>query len=39
MKVICLLVTGMYQVGDQPPTGYIDKQEWAAIQARNEKGK
>lgn len=34
MKVGCILVGQNYQSGDQPPEGYIDKQEWAKVQMK-----
>ena len=34
MKVICVLSSGSYKVGDLPPSGYTAWHEWVKVQYR-----
>ena len=31
---VCILVIPDFKPGDMPPTGYLEKQEWARVQMR-----
>lgn len=32
IKMVSLSITGIYKVGDPPPTGYVAWHEWARVQ-------
>ena len=34
MRHVCILTSGEYEPGDQPPDGYIQRQEWARVQMK-----
>lgn len=33
-RYLCILVAGFYKAGDLPPGGYVERQEWASVQAK-----